>query len=121
LREYISNNIESVEKGLSLYEDKDGNNGVEFPAGNWSIDVLATDVNDNYVVIELKKSRTSDRVFGQLARYMGWVKTNLCKGNQKVRGIIIGGTITEELKYAAKLYDNIKLLEYSLSVSFKDL
>jgi len=121
LREYISNNVEIVEKGLSLYEDSDGNNGVEFPAGKWNIDVLATDKQNNYVVIELKKSKISDKVFGQLARYMGWVKTNLCDKNQKVRGIIVGGTITDELKYASKLTDNVKLMEYSLSVSFREV
>lgn len=121
LREFISNNIEVVEKGLSLYEDSDGNTGVEFPAGSWNIDVLAIDKKKNFVVIELKKSQSSDKVFGQIARYMGWVKTYLCKYKQKVRGVIIGGTITEELKYAAKLNDNVKLMEYSLSVSLKEV
>jgi hypothetical protein len=121
LREYISNNVEIIEKGLSLYEDSDGKNGVEFPAGTWNIDILATDLQNNYVIIELKKSRTSDKVFGQLARYMGWVKTNLCRENQEVRGVIIGGTITDELKYAAKLNNNIKLMEYTLSISLKQV
>ena len=121
LREYLSNNIELIEKGLSLYEDSDGKTGVEFPIGTWNIDLLATDKDNNYVVIELKKSRTSDKVFGQLARYMGWVKTNICIESQTVRGVIVGGTITDELKWAAKLNDNIKLMEYSLAVTLREV
>jgi hypothetical protein len=121
LREYLSNNIEVIEKGLSIYEESDGKTGIEFSIGTWNIDLLATDKDNNYVVIEIKKSRTSDKVFGQLARYMGWVKTNLCKDNQRVRGVIVGGTITDELKWAAKLNDNVKLMEYSLAVTLKEL
>jgi hypothetical protein len=30
--------------------------------------------NAQYVVVELKKGRGPDKVFGQLSRYMGWVK-----------------------------------------------
>ena len=119
LREYISNNLDIVEKGLNLFEGEDGNIGVEFSANNWSIDILAVDKKKNLVVIELKKSRSGDKVFGQLARYMGWVKKNIAKKGQKVRGVIIGGIITDELKYAAVLNENVKLMEYSLTVHLK--
>src|SRR3546814_10376966 len=41
------------------------------------IDILARDKKTGgYVVIELKKGRAADKVFGQLSRYMGWVKKN---------------------------------------------
>src|SRR3546814_6395278 len=37
------------------------------------IDILARDTKTGgYVVIELKKGRAADKVFGQLSRYMGW-------------------------------------------------
>ena len=121
LREYISNNLDAVEVGLKLYEDNDGNIGVEYPADSWSIDVLAVDNQSNFLVIELKKSRSGDKVFGQLARYMGWIKANLAKDGQKVRGVIIGGTITDELKYAASLTESVKLMEYSLTVNLKQV
>jgi len=54
-----------------------------------------------------------------LARYMGWVNKNIAKKGQKVRGVIIGGNITDELKYAASLNDDVKLMEYSLTVHLK--
>ena len=119
LREYISNNLDEVGTGLKLYEDDDGNIGVEYPADNWSIDILAEDTQKNFLVIELKKSRSGDKVFGQLARYMGWVKAHIAKEGQKIRGVIVGGIITDELKYAAALNENVKLMEYSLSVKLK--
>lgn len=34
----------------------------------------------DFYVIELKR-RASDKTIGQLARYMGWVQDELCKGN----------------------------------------
>lgn len=53
-----------------------------------AIDILARDENaGNHVVIELKKSQTSDDTIGQLTRYMGWVMDK--KGDENVRGIII--------------------------------
>ncbi len=119
MREYISSNLDIVEKGLNLYEDDNGNLGVEYATNSWSIDILGVDKQKNFVVIELKKSRSGDKVFGQLARYMGWVKKNIAKKGQKVRGVIIGGIITDELKYAAVLNENVKLMEYSLTVHLK--
>ncbi len=37
----------------------------------------------SFVVIELKKGRPSDQVIGQVLRYMGWVKKNLCAGGNQ--------------------------------------
>ena len=116
LREYISNHLEIVESDLNLYEDENGNLGVEYPANKWNIDILAVDSKGNLIVIELKKSRCADKVFGQLARYMGWVKEKIAKHGQTVRGIIIGGTISDELKYASSLIDSVQLMEYNMSV-----
>jgi restriction system protein len=38
------------------------------------IDILAKDkIEDNFVVIELKRNQTSDDTVGQITRYMGWI------------------------------------------------
>ena len=61
------------------------------------IDILARDRHDGgYVVIELKKGRSADKVFGQLSRYMGWVRRNLANGSA-VSGVIVGSQIDEKL------------------------
>ena len=69
------------------------------------IDILAVEADSNsFVIIKLKKARTSDQVVGQILRYMGWVKKNLCKDGQGVKGIVICREADERFSYAAR-YD----------------
>ena len=86
---------------------------------NRFIDILATDKDNNYVVIELKVSRGYDRVVGQILRYMAWIKKFQADETQKVRGIIIARDMSEDLILACSDIPNIDLYEYSLSVSLK--
>jgi hypothetical protein len=120
LQQYLAKNLTLIESGLTVYSDEElGTTGVEFPAGDRYIDILAVDSQSDYVVIELKVSRGYDRVVGQLLRYMGWVKRNLAEMNQSVRGIIIAREISDDLKLATLLLDNVKLVEYELQVKLR--
>jgi hypothetical protein len=118
LKNFLSKNLNIIEKGLTLYEEE-GITGIEYDAGGRNIDILAVDKSKNFVVIELKVSKGYDRVVGQILRYIGWIKSNLADKNQKVRGIIIARRISEDLKIACAETENIKLFEYNLSVSLK--
>jgi RecB family endonuclease NucS len=82
------------------------------------IDLLAIDKTDNrYVVIELKKGRSADRVFGQLSRYMGWVRANLADGAPVV-GVIVGSKIDEKLRAARAAHDTaVHLVRYRSQIS----
>jgi Endonuclease NucS len=82
------------------------------------IDILAQDVStDQYVVIELKKGRSADRVFGQVSRYMGWIRNNLADG-QAVAGVIVAQSIDDKLRAAKAAHDtDIKLVRYSSQIS----
>lgn len=84
------------------------------------IDILARDKKTGgYVVIELKKGRAADKVFGQLSRYMGWVKKNLANGGP-VSGMIVGTTIDEKLRAARDAHNTkVDLVTYSSQMSFK--
>ena len=84
------------------------------------IDILARDKKTGeYVVIELKKGRSADKVFGQLSRYMGWVKKNLAKG-ASVRGIIVGSSIDAKLVAARDAHaTQVELVTYSGQMSFE--
>jgi hypothetical protein len=78
------------------------------------IDLLAYDSKrKKYVVIELKKGRSADRVFGQLSRYMGWVRKHLAEGNDVV-GVIVAARIDEKLRAAraAHAHSEVHLLEF---------
>jgi len=115
LEDFIVTNFDTIFDGqLIIYRDQDGGIGQQFPIVNSDgkqigrIDILAKNKNsNNYTVIELKKGRESDQVVGQLLRYMGWVKENLCEGNQEVTGLIICRDIDERLVYAVSPISSI--------------
>jgi len=95
--------------------------GIEYPAGGRRrIDILAVGADDAYVVIELKVARGYDRAVGQLLRYMGWVKENLCDEGQSVRGVIIASNISEDLRLATERIPDIRLMEYQLSFQLRE-
>jgi hypothetical protein len=102
---------------LRLYA-VDGQNGRQFPAGPWFIDFLCIDEQTgDFVVIELKKGRSSDAVVGQVLRYIAWVKENLAEEGQGVRGIVIAREADESLKYSVKAVDSVSVLTYRVSFS----
>lgn len=120
LKNYLAKNLSVIETGLTLFEEE-GITGIEFPVGGRRIDILALDLNNDYVVIELKVSRGYDRVVGQLMRYMAWIANNQAEPNQKVRGIIVAREIGEDLKLACTLVANVQLFEYEMSLAVKQV
>lgn len=84
------------------------------------IDILARDKKTGeYVIIELKKGRAADKVFGQLSRYMGWVKKNLAK-DAEVSGMIVGSNIDAKLVAARHAHSTkIDLVTYSGQLTFQ--
>ena len=101
LEDFIINNWQSTELGKKydlIYENGDLISK-KYKTDIGIIDILAKDKKDkNHVVIELKRNQTSDDTFGQLTRYMGWVKRHLKDDN--VEGIIIAGKYYKKLDYA---------------------
>lgn len=81
------------------------------------IDILAISKDQQeYLVIELKKGRTSDAVVGQILRYMNWIKENLAK-EKMVKGAIIILETDTKLSYSLKGREDIHL--YTYEVNFK--
>jgi hypothetical protein len=82
------------------------------------IDLLVRDVKTgDYVVVELKKGRGADKVFGQCSRYMGWVRKNLAKPGEKVHGAIVAREIDEKLKAARDAHDTkVHLIQFQMKV-----
>jgi Holliday junction resolvase-like predicted endonuclease len=99
LEEYLQDHLDKVEAGLTLiarqHSTKVG-----------PIDLFARAKNGDLVVLELKKGRAADKVFGQICRYMGCVKAEQPKkAPKKVRGYIVGREIDEKLHYATKVVE----------------
>lgn len=108
LEDFMVKNFDRIFKGeLALYQDPEGVVGQQYPVidedgrESGAIDILAIENRtSDYVVIELKKGRESDRVVGQILRYIGWVQENLCDRGQKVKGIVICSEHDDRLRYA---------------------
>lgn len=117
LEAFLELNLNKVELGLELFVDEEEHRGRQYPTDVGNIDLLCVKPDGNFVVIELKKGRESDRVVGQISRYMGWVKEILAQ-NSDVYGIIITHEYDERLKYAALANEKIKLLYYKVLLEF---
>jgi endonuclease len=121
LRDFIATNLNSIDvngKRLRLYLDPTGRKGIEYPTGVGNVDLLATDDKGAFFVFELKRASSPDRAIGQVARYMGWVRHTIAKG-QAVSGVIVAKAITEKLRYAASVVPNIHLFEYEVGFHLK--
>lgn len=104
---YVDEEVQNTHEGRYVTED----------AG--TMDFLCVDERENFVVIELKRKGT-DETLGQLCRYMGWVRENLAKGEQKVCGLIISETKDIKLEYAIKVVPNVKTKQMRLNVAIND-
>lgn len=117
LEDFIVSNFDTIFKGrLRVFEDSEGNDGQQYATEIGPIDILAIEAKTRaFVIIELKKGRPSDRVVGQILRYMGWVKRNLCQNGQAVRGLVICRDHDPKLTYALEMTNNIDVRYYSVS------
>ena len=115
LEDWIVKHWKSVDFGFNakLYREDGEDAGRQYDTREVGrIDLLCEDENSNdFVVIELKRGRTSDQAIGQLARYMGWVDTKLANG-RSVRGIILASEFDAKLRYAARMIPRVQLLRY---------
>ena len=78
------------------------------------IDLLARDrVTHDYVVIELKKGRADDVVFGQLSRYLGAVEQDRAKvEGVGIHGIIVARRISPRLRAAVSVNAKVSVRRY---------
>lgn len=94
----------------------------QHPTSVGPIDLLCRDKKTkDYLVVELKKGMSADKVYGQCSRYMGWVRKNLAQPEGvKVHGAIVARTIDNKLKAARDAHDTkVTLIEFSMKASAK--
>ncbi len=119
LEEHLAANLSQLETGLSPLKNETFSSRQLDTKTVGIIDLLGLDNAGSVVVIELKAGEASDRVCGQVQRYMGWVQENIA-GTRVVRGIIVANSFTEGAKYAARVVPNLALKRYSVSFKFYD-
>lgn len=123
LEELVVNNFDHLFPGWAIYSDDTSSHGnaklsgirYRTPAGE--IDLLCTDEDDNFVVVELKRNRAPDQVVSQLDRYLAWVERNIAAPGQKVRGIIIAKRHSDHVVYSASRKTDIELWTYDLKLT----
>lgn len=122
LEDFIVSNFGTIFKGhLRIFEDAEGNDGQQYSTDIGPIDILAIEEKTKaFVVIELKKGRPSDHVVGQVLRYMGWVKKNLCSDGQTVKGLVICRDHDPKLTYALDMTNNIDVRYYTVSFKLRE-
>ena len=85
------------------------------------LDILAKSKDGReYLVIELKLGRASDRVVGQLQAYMGYMQSSdYCTNGETVRGIIIGSAEDPKIRHALKVTNNIDFFVYEMQFNLR--
>jgi hypothetical protein len=117
VEDYLENHLDVVGSkiGAKLQLVKGGR---QYSTTVGPIDLLTIDTKtDEYVIIELKKGRSADKVYGQCSRYMGWVRKNLAKEGAKVHGVIVARQIDDKLKAARDAHDTkVHLIEFEMKI-----
>ena len=122
LRDFLAkgNNLKQIEEGLTTYNGA-GKTGIEFliDDGKGRIDILAVDSAGKFVIIELKKGKTSRQVIGQLLYYMGWIDANIGSSANPCRGIIVANDIQDDLRLAVSQVHQVKVARYKINFSIE--
>lgn len=119
LEDFLVENWKQTELG-KLYDilEEDGEIvGQQYPTKTGPIDILAISKDKKeLLVVELKKGRASDKVVGQIQRYMGFVHEKVAGKDQLVRGIIIASEDDKRIRSALRVTKNIEFYRYHVSI-----
>lgn len=123
LHEFLYDNWEQTELGKDwvIYsEPGEPEAGYEYNCPVGRIDILAKHRREKkWLVVELKRSSTSDAVVGQALRYMGWVKHHLADPADEVHGLVIALEGDDPLRYAISTVPNLQFMTYEVRFTLK--
>jgi hypothetical protein len=105
---------------LQIWHDASGGSGHQYQTPVGRPDFVCIDPTTNaLVVVELKRGRPSDKVVGQVARYIGWVRVHLAEPGQAVEGLIVAHETDDQLAYAVSALPGLRLLTYDVKFELK--
>jgi hypothetical protein len=126
LEEFLLENWERTPLGSewAIYTTReDPEAGNQYPTDVGPIDILAVHKKEpRLLVVELKRSQSTDQTVGQLLRYIGWVQAHLAKEMGKtVEGLIIAHKVDKGAFYALSTVPNTKIMTYEIEFNLKPM
>ncbi len=115
LHDYLGRRLEKIEPGLKLFKD-----GIEFITEVGRIDILATDIRGNLVVLELKAGMAKDAALGQILGYMGSV-AKMKLTDKSIRGILVASEFDPRVVLACSALPNIQIFKYQMNFEFGEV
>lgn len=94
--------------------------GYEFRTPIGRIDLLARHKREpRWLVIELKREKSSDAVVGQVLRYMGWIQRHISEKGEAVEGLIVATEGDPQLHYALDVVPSISFKSFEVEFRLK--
>ena len=125
LEEFLIRNWHDIELGrhFELLRNSRGELiGQQYQTDTGPIDLLAISKDrKSFLVIELKRSRSSDSAVGQILRYMAYIKEEEAEAGQDVKGIIVAHSEDLKAKRATSMIPDVSFWQYQLSFEIKEL
>ena len=124
LEDFLIYNWTSTELGkkYDLVTDEGLMVAQQYQSDTGPIDILAISKDKTqYLVIELKKGKTSDVVVGQILRYMGFVKRELATSGESVQGVVIALDDDLKLRNALSMVPSVGFFRYQIEFKLHDV
>lgn len=124
LHDYMFDNWDALDlaQDWDIYtRDGEPEAGYEFRTPIGRIDLLARHKRDpRWLVIELKREKSSDSVVGQVLRHMGWVQRHLVEDGEAVEGLVVATEGDPQLHYALEVVPSVSFKSYEVEFRLKD-
>lgn len=124
LHDYLFDNWSQLELSgdWELYaRDGEPEAGYEFPTPVGRIDLLARHRREpRWLVVELKRDKSSDAVVGQVLRYIGWISAHLAQPGETVEGLVIAARGEDKLHYALSAVPCVSFKSYEVEFRLND-
>ena len=81
--------------------------------------VIEISLASEFLILELKRDKTSDVAVAQTLRYMGYIKKELATNDEKVKGCIIGTQEDRNLINAISMVPDLDFYRYKINFSLE--
>lgn len=118
LHDYLFDNWSELDLSMDwelFVRDGEPDAGYEFPTPIGRIDLLAKHRREpRWLVIELKRDKSSDAAVGQILRYIGWINAHVAPTGDTVEGLIIAAKGDDKLHYALSAVPLVSFNSYEV-------